>query len=165
MSKAKVWTYKPYRQPLPLAAKVVGEELERIREKHGELRPEIVVEESKASRAKLHKLFEWSDSEAATKWRVHQARNIINVLHVTYKGKDNRRVTVSPFVVTGNISDMETRQYEPIEVVMADPEKRRSMIEACLHRLLRIRDEYRAYQEFDRVWQAIDSLDQALAAV
>lgn len=54
--------------------------LEELRlECGGILSPEYVVERASESSHPLHDRFEWNDGEAAHKWRVHQARNLIHV--------------------------------------------------------------------------------------
>lgn len=53
------------------------EELDRIRNKNGILKPEMVVEESRDENAILHKCFQWDDTKAADLWRKEQARKLI----------------------------------------------------------------------------------------
>jgi len=44
--------------------------------------PKKMVELAKSPRSPLHKYFDWDDSTAARKWRVHQARMMISCLYV-----------------------------------------------------------------------------------
>lgn len=56
------------------------DELKRIAKRNkGILVAEDVVEEARPCDNLLHKYFEWDDTEAARKWRLVQARNLINV--------------------------------------------------------------------------------------
>ncbi len=59
-------------------AQEVGCEVERIKRDRKKLKPEFLVEEAQSKHSKLHDLFDWDDGIAAEKWRVQQARNIIN---------------------------------------------------------------------------------------
>ncbi len=60
-----------------LDAQEVGEELDTIREKHGFVKPEYVVERAKPVRAKYHKAFEWDDRVGAERYRLEQAKLLI----------------------------------------------------------------------------------------
>jgi len=58
----------------------VVKELQRIAKKHrGLLQPATVVEYAEDPKSPLHDYFDWDDTEAARKWRLHQARNLIRV--------------------------------------------------------------------------------------
>ena len=71
-----------------LTADQVAGEFERIREAHGELKPEYVVEESRPDGALLHSLFQWNDTVAAEQWRKEQAAKIIRNVHVVVNNTD-----------------------------------------------------------------------------
>lgn len=65
-----------------VSAETAAAELERIRQKHGILKPELVVEESRSKKAVLHKCFQWDDAKAAEAWRTQQARTLIGNIYV-----------------------------------------------------------------------------------
>lgn len=58
-------------------SEVVEQELKKLYDKHKELTPEMVVAAAAAKSSPLHKFFEWNDSEAAKKYRLQQARQLI----------------------------------------------------------------------------------------
>lgn len=101
-----------------LTADEAHEELERIREKHGVLSAEKVVEESRSEESVLHRVFEWDDAKAAAEYRLQQARTLIG----------NIRVVVTETQVTGRIrafvnvvtEDYGKRTYVPLQRAMAD---------------------------------------------
>lgn len=62
--------------------KVVETELAKIKAKHGQLTPELVVEEAQRPKSPLHQYFEWDDSAAAVKYRLEQARTLIRSVRV-----------------------------------------------------------------------------------
>ena len=79
--------YKWRRQLAPIAAAVVGEELEKIRQNSGgKLLPEVVVDEARSEESPLHPAFEWDDTTAAEEYRIGQARQIIRAVHVVVIG-------------------------------------------------------------------------------
>jgi len=46
--------------------------------KGGELTPDEVLQDAKKRSSLLHGLFDWDDNQAAQKWRMHQARLLLN---------------------------------------------------------------------------------------
>lgn len=61
----------------------IGEALADIAAKHdGELKPVAVVFAAEDERSVLHKHFEWDDAEAAYKFRLDQARDLIALIRV-----------------------------------------------------------------------------------
>jgi hypothetical protein len=87
-------------------------ELERIREKYGTLKPEMVVEESKPEGALLHKCFQWDDTKAADMWRKEQARQLIKNITVTVTN-DSVSATVRA-IVNVVTSESDKRSYVPL---------------------------------------------------
>ena len=101
-------------------------ELEAIQKRHrGLLRPEDVVEFATDPDTALHAQFTWDDDEAAGKWRVHQARNVIRV-HVQVIENDSQPVKVW-------VSLTEDRRqgngYRSMTDVMSDDSRRERLLE------------------------------------
>jgi hypothetical protein len=63
-------------------AQAVGETLDALKERDGELRPEAVEREARKRRSPLHDLFEWDDTAAALQHRLGQAAHIIRCIIV-----------------------------------------------------------------------------------
>jgi hypothetical protein len=99
-----------------ISPQVVGNELDRIHEKHGALKPTNVVEEARPEEAPLHPVFEWNDSIAAEEWRLHTARNLIRSVQVITS--DNQKESVYVSVVT----EHREREYQPLAVVAKSPD-------------------------------------------
>ena len=93
-------------------------ELERIRKKHGILRPEIVVEESREASAILHRCFQWDDEIAAEQYRKEQARKLIDSIHVVVVNSDVH-YSVRAFVNVRPADD-EQRSYTPLTEAIHD---------------------------------------------
>lgn len=93
-------------------------ELERIRAKRGELKPEYVVEESTDENAVLHKCFQWDDSIAAKMWRKEQAAALIRNITVTIVN-ENVSATVRAVVNVAK-SDGKGRSYIPLTQAILD---------------------------------------------
>ena len=75
-----------FKVPIPsckgLSAEQAALELETIRKKYGDLKPQYVVAESKKKGSYLHDYFEWDNKKAADKWRIEQARWLLRNINV-----------------------------------------------------------------------------------
>lgn len=67
-----------------ISAQVAGQELQRIRDKHEGITPEVLVDESRPEAAPLHPAFTWDDAVAAENWRKDEARHIVKSVRVEY---------------------------------------------------------------------------------
>ena len=109
--------YEWTRRLAPIDADIVGEELERIRVKTGQLKPEEVVKEAKPKKSPIHGAFEWDDSVAGEKYRIHQARNIIRAVRVVVVDDIGGETVSRPqFVHIDNGKD--DRYYQDAEVAV-----------------------------------------------
>lgn len=79
-------------------AQEVGEELEALQ---GSLTPERIVDEARNDSLELHKCFEWDDEEAAEKYRITQARDVLRFISVVTtvkaEGKESETVVVRAY--------------------------------------------------------------------
>lgn len=164
------YEYKKNRILPNLEAQVVGDELSRISQAHGgRFTPAHVVEESKPKDAVLHNEFEWRDKAAAEKYRQYQARNLINVVQAIPEIPEGEKSSQKPLPVFVNIVEgpvqNNDRTYQPMADVLADPNKRQAMVQRCLEKLVRVRNEFAALQEYAAIWAQVDSLAQNLNTV
>lgn len=98
-------------------AQAAGEELARIRDKHGELTPRITVDESKPKSAPLHNAFEWDNDKAADEFRLQQARTLIRAVCVVHSPE------AEPQAVYVHVKREEKEgSYEPVSVVVHEPD-------------------------------------------
>lgn len=132
----------------------IARELELIAKKYrGVLPAEAVVDWARThTQSELHAQFTWDDGEAAEKWRLHQARNII--LKVTIelpKGGETRAWVNLPSDRTS-----EAPVYRPIVRVMTDTDMRQELLESVKAELGRMREKHSHLTELASVWTAID---------
>lgn len=93
-------------------------ELNRIREKYGSLKPELVVDESKDEQAVLHKCFQWDDTIAAQMWRKEQAGSLIrNITCVVVSQNVETEIRAFVNVTMGTAPN---RTYTPITEAILD---------------------------------------------
>lgn len=77
--------YKWKVNKFPVSAQVAGEELQKIEQEHGYIKPDVIVEKSKPKKAPLHKCFEWDDGIAAEEYRKVQAKEIIRFITIEHE--------------------------------------------------------------------------------
>lgn len=108
--------YEWNRRIAPIEADVVGEELERIRLKTGRLTPDVVVKEARLKKSPIHAAFEWDDTLAGEKYRLHQARNIIRAVRVVTEDDAGESVSHPQFVHINR--GHEDQYYQSAEVAV-----------------------------------------------
>lgn len=75
---AKVIDESQYEDQLTQTKKdIIGNNLTAIAEQHGQLTPEIILEQASDPEHELHQFFIWDDTEAARRYRLNQARGMI----------------------------------------------------------------------------------------
>lgn len=130
----------------------VVQELKRIAKQHGGvLQPEDVVEFARNPDTALHGHFDWEDTSAAAKWRLHQARNVIRVnVEVLEGSKDPVKVFVSLK------SDRGVNGYRPLVSVMSNHEQRAELLQQAKDEADAWRIKYRRLIELVPVFEAMD---------
>ncbi len=115
----------------------VGEELESIKSKEN-LTPFNIVERARNKKSILNKYFEWDDSEAAEKYRLQQARNIVNHVIEIVVIKGNRVEEKAYFnVITKN----KESTYVSLTEVIKTPEYKKQLLremETTMENLIKI---------------------------
>ena len=116
-----------------LDANVVGGVVEQIEDEYGEVTKERFLEKSRPEDSVTHCLFEWDDSKAAEKYRLHQARTTIGCLRVVYATRTNDEAPVKAFVNVSEFSDKAS--YRNVEVVLNDENTREAYLNRIQHEL------------------------------
>lgn len=101
--------------------------LDQIRQDHGRLTPAIVLEVAADPEHLLHSRFTWDDDEAADRWRLSQARDLIRRCRVVARpGTD----TQGPQTIRAyhSLPDEQGRAYQPAHEVAEDPVARRILL-------------------------------------
>lgn len=120
VGKRMVMSYKFINPSLwkGVTADEAAAELDRIRQKNGVLKPEIVIDESRDENAVLHRCFQWDNEKAAELWRREQARKLIgNITCVVIAESVESSVRAFVCVETSNNS---AQSYIPITEAIVD---------------------------------------------
>jgi hypothetical protein len=136
----------------PIGAQIAAERLHKIRDKHGELTPRVVVDDAASPRSPLHPCFEWDDEKAADNYRLVQARKLMGSIVVAEYADAPIADETRAFV---HLS-IETNQYVPIEVAMTNENMRAEVLAKAAREIKLWRARYAAYSEFAQLVAAID---------
>lgn len=133
-------------------------ELEDIRiENGGILRPEDVVERARNPNNVLHSKFTWDDDDAAHKWRLHQARNLIRMC-VTVSKHTNRTVHAYVSLTTDRYGDS---GYRSMPECLSDPVQRELVLEDAFMEFDVFRRKYEHLQELAPLYAAAEEIKAA----
>lgn len=145
-------------EPLPLTrVALIEATLEAHYESHGRLVAAELVEAAADPGHPLHQMFEWRDDEAAARWRVHQARQMIrqvtiNVISSRGEGDDFR---IRTWIASRSAVGAGAVGYLPEAEVRGDPAQRERVLRQMLRELNALRRRYRHLSEF---WAALGEL-------
>jgi hypothetical protein len=139
-------------------------ELERIAaENGGVLRPADVVEAASNPESVLHDAFDWADDEAARKWRLHQARNLIRVTVVMQDMGKRDPIEVRAFVSL--TPDRKTGDgYRLVTDCMKKREWREQMLADALAEMEAFERKYAVLTELAVVFKAARRVRQKVGA-
>jgi hypothetical protein len=91
-------------------------ELEMLREEAGgTLAPAAIVDFARSANTALHSAFTWEDTEAAERWRLHEAKNVIRAAVTMLPRPDGGMVPVRAYVF-----DASRATYAATSAVIAD---------------------------------------------
>lgn len=129
----------------------VGAELQVIRREYGKLTPSLVVDAARDPVHPLHSRFDWNDTTAGESWRRHQARELIRFVKVRNDVADPEESDASVRAFHAIRTKTEF-VYEPVEVVAADPDMKRQVLEDAAREFRILFLKYRNLEGFfDRV--------------
>jgi len=138
----------------------IVQELNRIAAAHGGiLHAEHVVETARNPKSVLHSRFQWDDTVAAEQWRLHQARQLIQVVVTVLPGtkvETNAFISLSPDRSVGG-------GYRLAVDVMAQAQWRNQMLADALSELNRIQKKYAELRQLSEVFEAIRSVKRKAA--
>ena len=137
---------------------LIKQELDQIAEANdGLLRASDVVEFAKNPKTALHDRFDWDNTEAAHKWRLHQARQIIRV-SVTVIENPKAETEYKAYVSLYDDRKMPQGGYRPFKEVMLDTNHSKQLLKQA-HREFKLwQGKYKNLQELAPVFEAMDAV-------
>lgn len=114
--------------------------------------PEEVLEQARNDEnSELYKCFEWDDSVAAEKFRLSQARQIIQLLVIKPEKKEEPQVRV--FQIT-----TETNNYQPTKLFLEQPDEYKALLQRAKNELSALKTRYKTLSELENVFAEIDKI-------
>ncbi len=137
----------------PVSADAAGKEIEGCKNEEGFITPEAVIARAKVANSAIHGCFEWDDKIAASRYRLHQAGELIrNIVTVSVSDSDAGKLAVRAFV---NIKGSSERGYKSITAVVNDPKEYRYLLICAKRELEAFSRKYESLAELGGVMSAI----------
>ena len=129
-------------------------------EENGGLTAKRLLGVSRPEDAPLHDEFLWDDTEAAEKYREHQAAHIIRCIVIT--PETPKREPVRAFINVSDNNTMDTgRSYRSLNVVLQETTLRDQMLTQALKELRNFEVKYATLTELAHVFDAIHAVGDA----
>ena len=129
---------------------------EEIQEIGEEVKPEQVIERAKDKGSELHKCFDWNNSVAADKWRLHQARSVLNHLIVIKHEVDGEKSEPVQFRVMMKNDRSESSGYKQTIVMVKDEDEYKKLLEQAYSELRVFKQKYQCLSELSEILALID---------
>lgn len=143
--------------------KKVIEEILEIKDKEG-LTPENIVKNAKRKTSPLHELFEWDNVNAGEKWRLQQARVLLNEVKIIVEDKEYYAFE-NVNIIVNNPNSSETtevvkeRQYVGRIEILSNEDFRKQVLQKALNQLTYWGKQYESYKEFESVLVEIQKVE------
>ena len=148
-------------------AQIYGECVEEILDKRdATVRPIDVVNAASVEYSPLHDYFDWNDKSAGAKYRVYQARQLINHLvtvTVTTDGEEREDRAFLNVTVTTE-GDKSEHIYVPIERALTNEEFRRQILIKAIKEIEYWKQKYNDYGELSEIFKEIERVKEAFDA-
>ena len=118
-----------------------------------EVTPQNVLEKARNKKTELHKCFEWDDSIASEKYRLIQARQIIQHFVIIHNEGEETEQKIRSYQVT-----TEATKYEKTELFLQKPDEYAALLERAKAELEAFKIRYRTLTELESIFEEIDLL-------
>ena len=146
-------------------AQIYGEELEKLQKiNDGKLTPKYVVEVAKDKSSPIHDFFEWDNNKASEKWRLHQARQLLNSIEIviTYNGKKEEIRRYFNITKVEEDNDDTKRVYIIMEEALSNPKYKKQILQRALEEIEYWQKKYSQYKELSMIFKSIEKTKQRI---
>jgi hypothetical protein len=162
----QLWKADPRFQATPVTADLAADLIVRLgSESEDGVKPEAVVEELRPVDHPLHDFLTWEDDEAARKYRIEQARELIHAVHVVdVVVRDGREIETAsrPVFVSFRPAGKPERAYFSVDAVVRRPERIRDMLKQAMSELEGFRRRYENLVQLVGIFRELDRLKDRL---
>lgn len=157
MAKAKVNWVACHRRTEELKTKL-----------HRDVKPQDIVKDAANPQSPYHKFFEWDDTKAGPKFRLQQARQLLQNLRVIYHDTEGNSVSVRKYIrcQLSTPADHELKSgYVPRGKVLRTANLREQVVVMARQVLESFKTRFRQFSEIELVYPHIDAAIQMLSGV
>jgi hypothetical protein len=129
-------------------------ELEKIRVKHGTLKPKIVLKEATNPKHPLHNRFEWDDAKAGNMYRLQQAQELIASVRYRFTTPTGEERNIRRYYAV-RATDADQYEYDDVEEAMQDAFRRKLILNEMQRRMDELAQQYGNLQEF---WELLKKM-------
>ena len=129
---------------------------EEIQDIGDEVKPEQVIKKAKNPKSELHKCFDWDDSSAANKYRLYQARLVINHLIVVTREAGNDEREPVQFRVMMKNENSKDSSYKQTLVMIRDEDEYKKLLDQAYRELHSFKQKYQCLSELAEIIALID---------
>lgn len=133
------WRTFDYKVP----AQEVGEHLEELDRIHGEVTPQIMVDDARPEKALMHPLYEWDDFKAAEKYRCNQSNKIMSELIIVKVQTPPPEEQIPVRAFTSVKPKNEPASFRPTVIAMSDENTKEIVLENAKAELRAFDRKYR----------------------
>lgn len=140
-------------------AATVGKVFEELEEEHGAVTDDNFLDYSRPEGSPTHKLFEWNDAEAAERYRLQQARSVINAVRIEVVLPESQ--TPVKIAAVMNVSDTNrdgSARYINAEYALSNLRSRKAILKRAEAEMRTFRYKYSTLKELSKVMSAIDDV-------
>ena len=131
-------------------------------EHDGQITAEQLVEYARTHpESALHRSFTWDDAEAAAKWRLEQAQQILRTYRVRVEVEGEKSVTIRGVVSLPSDRGPE-HLYRSTIRVLSDEDQTAEMIEQAKRELASFRHKYAALRRLGKMPRVFEAIGEAL---
>lgn len=118
--------------------------------------PEQIVEAAKNPERELHKCFCWDDEEAARKYRIFQARQVVCHLVVKREQEQESETATHPTEIRLLHKTDSGSGYKPITLITQNKSEYEKLLQNALEDLRRFKAKYASLAELEEIIRLID---------
>ena len=129
----------------------------------GVLTPADVIEDARNPESVLHGAFTWDDTEAAEKWRVHEAQQLIRKFRICRTSESGETVEHPVFIGLSVDRESSARDnpYRIADDVAKDVDLMKVAVDDALNELNAVKARHFHLKRLSRVWDAIEEASDA----
>lgn len=142
----------------------ISAEITKLLDEHdGQITAEELVEYARANpESALHRSFTWDDEEAAIKWRIEQAQQLLRSYKIRVDVEGEKSITIRG-VVSLPSDRGETHLYRSTIRVLSDEDQTAEMMAQAKSELASFRHKYEMLRRLGKMPRVFEAIGEALA--